>query len=60
MSFTLSGHIVNLNVTITHEDIEGATLITSDPSSGQFQIKNIRMDTDMKKIVVTHTNEAEE
>ena len=57
MSFTLNGQTleVTLNVTIPSD----LNLIESNPRSGEYQIKGLRLDTDMKTIMVTHDDTAE-
>lgn len=59
---TKKSHIVgsaNLTVTIAYEDINGSNLVISDPGTGQYQIKKLRLDTDGKSIVVVHSDTPE-
>ena len=55
MSFTLEGQTLQIDVTVT----EGTNPILSNPNSGEYRIKEIKIDTDGKSVKIVHDDTPE-
>ena len=58
MSFVFNGLTIQGEITVSYEQWP-ENAVTSEPTSGEYRIKKLRLDTDGKTIMVTHDDTPE-